>query len=193
MVTIARADDLAVVGADGGAWAAPLGTAQPVDPRSAPASPWMAIGAISDDGLSMGFDEDSESFTPWGLSSPFRTVVTSSTRTFQFTMWETKRPVVRSLMFRQDIANLDPTDGVVSFAESGTVTPDRRSWIFDIYDGENFERIYVPEGEITDRGDITAAQGEMQGYEVTVTAYPDSAGNISYRSYLAPELFEVNS
>ncbi len=193
MVTIARADDLAVVGADGGAWAAPLGTAQPADPRQAPASPWMAIGAISDDGLSMGFDEDSESFTPWGLSSPFRTVVTSSTRTFQFTMWETRRPIVRSLMFRQDVADLDPTGGVVTFAESGTVTPDRRSWIFDIYDGDNFERIFVPEGEITDRGDITAAQGEMQGYEVTVTAYPDAAGNISYRSYLAPELFEVNS
>ncbi len=193
MVTIARADDLAVVGANGGGWCAPLGTAQPVNPQAAPASPWMALGAISDDGLSMGFDEDSESFTPWGLTSPFRTVITSSTRTFQFTLWETKRPIVRSVMFRQDVADLDPTGGIVTFAESGSAEPDRRAWIFDIYDGDNFERIYVPEGEVTDRGDITAAQGEMQGYEVTVTAYPDAAGNISYRSYLAPELFEVNS
>ncbi|MDH2424735.1 hypothetical protein [Sphaerisporangium sp. TRM90804] len=193
MVTIARADDLAVVGADGGAWAAPLGTAQPLDPRNAPGSPWMAIGAISDDGLAMGFDEDSESFTAWGQTSPFRTVITSSTRTFQFTMWETRRPIVRSLMFRKDVADLDPTDGVTTFAESGSATPDRRAWIFDIYDGDNFERIFVPEGEITDRGDTTAANGEMQGYEITVTAYPDSANNISYRSYLAPELTEVNS
>lgn len=194
MVLIARADDLAVVGANGGGWCAPLGTPQPADPRDAPAAPWAALGAISDDGLSMAFEEDSESFTPWGLTSPFRTVITSSTRTFQMTLWETKRPIVRSVMFRIPLEDLTPdADGIVTFAESASAEPDRRSWIFDIYDGENFERIYLPEAEITDRGDVTAAQGEMQGYEVTITCYPDASNNIAYRSYLAPELWEVNS
>lgn len=194
MVLIARADDLAVVGANGGGWCAPLGTAQPADPRDAPAAPWMALGAISDDGLSMAFEEDSESFTPWGLTSPFRTVITSSTRTFGMTLWETKRPIVRSIMFRIPVEDLDPDEeGIVTFAESASAEPDRRSWIFDIYDGDNFERIYLPEAEITDRGDVTAAQGEMQGYEITVTCYPDASNNIAYRAYLAPEIWEVNS
>lgn len=194
MVAIARSDDLAMVGANGGGWAAPLGTAKPLDPRNAPTSPWLALGTISDDGLTTAFDEDSESFTGWGQSAPFRTVVTSSVRTLQFTLWETRRPIVRSIMFRQELAALDPdVDGIVAFAESATVTPDRRSWIFDIYDGDLWERIYIPEGEVTDRGDDAAKQDEMRGFELTVTAYPDAANNTVYRSYLAPELNEVNS
>ena len=194
MVTIARSDDLAMVGANGGGWAAPLGTAQPLDPRNAPVSPFLALGAISEDGLTTAFDEDSEQFTAWGQSAPFRTVVTKSVRTFQLTLWETRRPIVRSAMFRQPLSALVPDiDGIVQFAESATVTPDRRAWIFDIYDGALWERIFVPEGEITDRGDDTAKQDEMRGFEITVTAYPDAANNTLYRAYLAPDLDEVNS
>src|SRR5690606_12375856 len=112
---------------NGGGWCAPLGTPQPADPRYAPAAPWAALGAIYDDGLSMGFEEDSESFTPWGLTSPFRTVITSSTRTFQMTLWETKRPIVRSVMFRIPLEDLTPDDdGIVTFAESASAEPDRR-------------------------------------------------------------------
>jgi len=194
MPTIARSDDLAMVGANGGGWCAPLGTAQPEDPRDAPAAPWLALGAISDDGLVTGFDEDSQSFTPWGLSAPFRTVTTSSVRTVQITLWETRRPIVRSIMYRQDLDDLVADEnGIVTFAESATVTPDRRSYIFDIYDGDNWERIYIPEGEVTDRGDDTAKQDEMRGFEITITAYPDASNNTTYRSYLAPEFSEITS
>src|SRR5690606_33452771 len=132
--------------------------------------------------------------TPWGLNSPFRTVTTSSVRTFSFTAWETNRPIVKSLQYKIDVADLAPdVDGVVTFAESGVSTPDRRSWLFDVYDGNVWERFFVPEGEITERGEITYAQGEMVGYEWTISTYPDAAGNLVYHAYMAPEVDEVTS
>lgn len=186
---VLRAAELAVVGTNGAGWAAPLGTAQPSDPETYPPAPWLAMGAISEDGLVVGFDEDSQQFTPWGQTTPFRTVITSSVRTFQITLWETNRTIVKSLMFRQDIDDLAPDiNGVIAFSESATATPDRRTFMFDVYDGTTLLRMYVPEGEITDRGDTTYKQDEMAGYEVTISTYPDSAGKTVYYSIIAPEV-----
>ncbi|TDD54589.1 phage tail protein [Nonomuraea terrae] len=191
MVNIIRAADLALVGSNGGAWVAPLGTAQPTDPAGAPTGAWLAIGAISEDGLTNGVDEDSEQFTPWGLNSPFRTVVTSSVRTFSFTAWETNRPIVKSLQYRIPVEDLAPDeDGIITFAETATAAPDRRAWLFDVYDGTVWERFFIPEGEITERSEVTYAQGEMVGYEWTISTYPDSSNNLVYHSYLAPEVEE---
>lgn len=189
MPTVLRADELAVVGTNGAGWVATLGTAQPADPNTYPPGPWYALGAISDDGLVYGFDEDNQQFTAWGQSAPFRTVVTKSVRTFKVTLWETNRPAARSVMTRIPIADLAPdVDGVVAYAESATQEPDRRSWIFDVYDGDTLERFYVPEGEVTDRGDVTFKQDEMSGFEITITAYPDASGNTVYHKIIAPEV-----
>jgi hypothetical protein len=186
MVAIERSSDLAMVGANGGGWVAPVGTAQPTDATTAPIAPYEPLGAISDSGLVYGFAESNTQFTPWGEASPWRTIVTSSVRTFQIELWETNRAAVRSVMFRVAETDLTPdtTSHIVSFAESGVVAPDPRSWVFDIYDGANLERFYVPNGEITDRTDVTYKQDTMAGYQITVTAYPDDSGNTVYHQYL---------
>lgn len=187
MVNITRAADLTVIGANGGAWLAPVGTAAPTSPLEQPTTPWDALGAISDDGLVYGFDEDSQTFTPWGLTSPFRTTITSSVRTFQLTLWETARPAVQSLMFRLDAAALEPDeDGLTSFAESASPTPDRRAFWFLVMDGDTSRGFYVPQGEVSDRDDVTFKQDEMSGYNVTITAYPDDSGNTVYHTDKLP-------
>lgn len=188
MPTITRAADLAVVGANGGAWITDLGADAPATPTdfSDPDAALLPAGAISEDGLTYGFDEDSEDFTPWGLAAPFRTVVTRSVRTFGVTLWETNRRIVRSVMFRLPLADLAPdVDGIHTFPETASPTPDRRSWLFDVMDGDTWERFWVPEGEVTDRSDVTFKQDEMSGYEITMTAYPDESGNTVYHLYYA--------
>lgn len=181
MVHITRAADLLEVGANGGGWVAPLGTSSPGDPAVQPTAPWAPLGAISDDGLVQGFDEDSQSFTPWGYTAPIRTTITSSLRTFSLTVWETGRDIVQSLQYRIDTSDLVPTAGLTSFAETASPEPDRRAWWFIVLDGDNFQRgFYVPQGEITERSDVTHKQDEVAGFEWTITAYPDDAGNTVY-------------
>lgn len=188
MVNITRASDLTVVGANGGGWVADTGTSAPASPLDQPISPWEPLGAISDDGLVYGFSEDSQAFTPWGLTSPFRTTITSSVRTFKLTLWETARVAVQSVMFRIPGSGLEPdVGGLTSFAETASPSVDRRSWWFVVMDGESARGFYVPQGEISDRSDVTFKQDTMSGYEITITAYPDDAGNTVYHTDSVPE------
>lgn len=184
MATIDRSADLAVVGANGGAWVTDKGAAIPTRPTSvttALPSGLFAVGAISDDGLQYAFDEDSESFTAWGQLAPFRTEVTRSTRTFQLTLWETNRPIVKSVMYRLGADEVTAgTDGTFAFAETSAPVPDRRTWCIDVIDGGNIERFWVPLAEVTDRDDVTYKSDEMAGFNVTITAYPDEDGNTVY-------------
>ncbi|MEW2580129.1 phage tail protein [Streptomyces syringium] len=183
MVQITRAADLSMVGANGGAWVAPLGTPGPTS-LGTPPSPWTGLGAISDDGLKYGIDEDHKEFTPWGVTSAFRTQITKSVRTFGLTMWETNSPIVKSLMFRLPVADLIPgSDGVSKFAETASPVPDRRSWFFLVADGDAMEGFYVPSGEITDRSDVTYKSEDMAGYDIKVTAYPDASNNTVYHLF----------
>jgi hypothetical protein len=188
MVNITRAADLSLIGSNGGGWVATTGATAPATPLTQPVSPWEPLGAMSDDGLVYGFDEDSQEFTPWGLTSPFRTTITKSVRTFKVTLWETSRVAVQSVMYRMPTADLAPDSGtgLTSFAETASPTADRRAWWFVVLDGDNARGFYVPQGEISDRSDVTFKQDEISGYEITVTAYPDDAGNTVYHTLKVP-------
>lgn len=186
MVNITRAADLTIIGANGGGWVADTGTTAPASPLTQPAVPWEPLGAISDDGLVYGFDEDSQEFTPWGLTSPFRTQITKSIRTFKITLWETARVAVQSVMYRIPAADLAPVSGLTTFAETASPVPDRRSWWFAVIDGDSARGFYIPQGEVSDRSDVTFKQDAMSGYEITITAYPDEAGNTVYHADSVP-------
>lgn len=187
MVNITRAADLTQIGANGGGWVAPTGTTSPADPLTQPASPWLPLGCISDDGLVQGFDEESQEFTPWGLTSPIRTQITKSLRTFKLTAWETSRTTVQSLQYRIDVADLAPVSGLTSFAETASPSPDRRAFWFVVFDGANTSRgFYIPQGEISDRSDVTHKQDSMAGFEWTITCYPDASGNTVYHKDKVP-------
>lgn len=186
MPTIERSDELAMIGINGGAWTVDLGDAIPTAPTdfTALTAPWLPVGMISEDGLVKGFEEDAEEFKAWGQTSPFRRVITGSVRTFGMTLWETNRAIVKSLQYRIPVADLAPDgSGISSFAESATPSQDRRSWIFDVYDGETMLRLYAPEAEVSERSDVSYKGDEVAGYEVTVTVYPDAAGNLLYHLY----------
>jgi hypothetical protein len=178
MATIARSVDLSVVGANGGGWCTDLGAAIPTTPTDAetqPAAAFLPLGAISEEGLTYGFDEDSQEFIAWGQLTAYRSQITRSLRTFQCTLWETNRAICKSVMFRKAVADVTTAgDGTFSFEETATPTPDRRSWLFDVIDGQTMERFFVPVGEITDRDDVEFTSEEVAGYNITVTAYADS-------------------
>lgn len=184
MSVITRSVDLSVIGANGGGWCVDLGGAIPATPASVAAvlpGTLLPMGAVSEDGLAYGFDENSQEFIAWGQLTPFRSQITRSLRTFQVTLWETNRPINKSLMFRLPVATVtaDGT-GKYSFEETATPTPDRRSFVFDVMDGATIERFFVPVGEVTNRDDVKFKSDEISGYSLTITAYADSAGVTVY-------------
>lgn len=185
MAVIQRSVDLSVVGANGGGWVTDLNAAIPTVPATYDAAVpagMSPLGAVSEDGLTYGFDEDSQVFLAWGQLTPYRSQITRSLRTFQVTLWETNRSICKSVMYRLPVADVDhdPGDGTYAFEETATPTPDRRAWMFDVMDGTTIERFFVPVGEITDRDDVSFKSDEIAGYNVTVTAYADESGVTVY-------------
>lgn len=184
MAVITRNVDLSVVGANGGGWVTDLNAPIPTAPVAfdSPLDPaFQPLGAISEEGLGYGFDEDSQSFIAWGQLTPYRTQITRSLRTFTVQLWETNRAICKSVMYRVPVADVTPDGtGNFSFEETAAPTPDRRAWVFDVIDGLTLERFFVPVGEVTDRDDVSFRPDEMAAYSLTVTAYADSAGVTVY-------------
>lgn len=179
--------ELARLGVTGALYTGALGTTEPS--RTA-IEAWPAgmvdLGYISDDGITEGRDENTETFTPWQSTSPIRTEVTSSTLTIQATLWESKWETI-SLYYRVGLDDADQTgtgdDAVVSFVEAGKPKRDLRCFGVDVIDGTYHRRVFLPMAEVTERGELTYKSDTLIGYDCTITAYPGAAGYSALRVF----------
>lgn len=56
-----------------------------------------------------------------------------------------------------------------------------KSYVFELKDGAAKIRIYVPDGQITEVGEITYSDSEVIGYQVTVECFADELGVKAYK------------
>lgn len=126
------------------------------------------LGYISEDGVTESTDQSVEKIKAWQRNAVVRSVVTEGETTFSFTLIETKAETVE-LAFGVTVG----VDGSY-VKDSGKERP-HQSFIIDVLDGDRRERSYIPDGQVTELGEITRVAGEPVGYEVTITAF-DSAG-----------------
>lgn len=68
-------------------------------------------------------------------------------------------------------------------------TRDLRTWVLHGIDGSRLQRIVVPSGMITERGDVVWSSQDVTVYEWTVKCFPDAANSaFSYRYYVDPSM-----
>jgi len=188
-IPVDRDVDLMLVAGNGVGWTTDKGVAAPAapsDPGAVPASIWIPMGAVTEDGLTQAFDEDRTEVRVWGVLASFRTIVTSATRTFTLTLRETERDIAISLMHKVPIADLARSGDVRSYADAAAPSPDRRAFLFKAIDGEVVKQFYIPVGEVTDRGDVQYQPSDSAMYQLTISTYPDNAGNTVYITDNAP-------
>jgi hypothetical protein len=131
---------------------------------------FTALGGVTDDGLVETRDRDTDDIVLWQNAAIARTVVTSSALTFNFRLAETKKEVVE--LFYGTTVTTAASEG--NFLIIPANTGGRKAFIIDVVDGAELRRIYIPQGEVTEVGDVTYASGEPISYEVTITAYLDA-------------------
>jgi hypothetical protein len=73
---------------------------------------------------------------------------------------------------------------LITITDDTTGQRDIRAFCFDLIQGTNHLRFYVPQGEVTDQGNITYRTDNLIEYDVTITAYPNSSGVAVKRYFL---------
>lgn len=157
------------VGVTGAVYVAPEGTALPTDASTALPVDHEDVGYISEDGVTETQDTDTEDIVAWQNGAKVRKVQTSHDLMYSFTMIETSE-----ITLREYYGNFTAGDGTTTDDEvviDGEELP-HRVWVLSVLDGDHVLRVVVPDGQVTERGDITYSNGEAVGREITITAYP---------------------
>lgn len=168
--------------ATGGVLLGPLGTALPTTASTAPNGALLAAGYIGDDGLTQMVGRDTTDIKAWG-NDLVKVVQTSHDVSYQFTFIESLNSTVLQAVFGTANVTTTPATSSTGTLRSVKLTSDQlphMAWVFEMKDGLARVRIVVPDGQITEQGDITYSDGDVIGYQVTVKAFADASGSKSY-------------
>jgi len=140
---------------------------------------WHDAGMVTEDGLTAKFSQETKKIKAYGSNQVQRTLVTGEETSFSLAFQETN-PVSTAIWTRKAVGYYVPDANGAWELVHGPYEQRFYSAMFEMIDGPNHIRMYVPKIEVTDRVDRKAAAGEVFTWGVTMTAYPDASGNTAY-------------
>lgn len=158
------------VGVTGGIFGAPAGTTLPTSSSESLNAAFVEVGYLSDDGVVQSMGASTTKIKAWQNSANVRTIQTEFDLTYKFTMIESNGTVMAAYYGNY-------TAGTVEISSD---LGDRGPWVLNVVDGDDKIRIVIPDGDITERGDVVYKSDSAIAYPVTITAYPDTSGNNAY-------------
>ena len=168
----------------GAVYRAPAGTSVPTDATTALANTFVAMGYISEEGVTNGRSSDSETIREWGGESVYE-VEENFEDTFHMKMIE-----VLNVDVLKAVYNADNVGGALATGISVEVNSDEHenaAWVIDmIMRNKVLKRICIPDGKISEVADIVYRRTEAVGYDITIKAFPDSSGNTHYEYIKQP-------
>lgn len=167
------------VAVDGVVSVAPTATTAPTDAATALPAGFVDLGYVSEDGVTETTNQATEQIRAWQNATVVRTVVTEGDVQLAFTLIQTSADV---LAFYYG-GTVSASDG--SIVVDPTVERPRQALVLDIIDGEERIRVFAPEAQITEVGDIVYQSGAPIGYEVTVTCHYNDTLNGSVKKWFS--------
>ena len=164
----------------GGLWVADLIT----DPSNYPkkntdlsASGFTSVGFITEDGVTEANERGTEKIKAWG-GDTIRVLQNEHTQTFTFSFAELGNPDVLKLIYGDDNVTVG-SDGSVEVKQNSKVLP-HKSFCIEVLDGNQKIRKFIPDGQITETGELQMTHSAIMASEVTMEAFVDSLGNKVY-------------
>lgn len=136
---------------------------------------------VSEDGLTLAPAMSTTDIKDWS-GSTVRKVLESFDGTLSWTMISTNEGAL-GIAFGEDhitTSAASATHGEQVRAELGAHLPEAQSWVFLMKDGDARIVIVVPNGQVTEVGEVTFASNAAVGWNVTLSCYPDSSGECIY-------------
>lgn len=161
----------------GAIYVAPIGTTLPTDASTALDAAFVGLGYVSEDGLTQSITRDSEAIKAWG-GDTVMTTQTDFAETFTFKLIEALSVDVKKVIFGDSNVTGDLANGITTITNSKELPA--KVFVIEMVQNSALVRKVIPNGKITELGDIVYSDGEAVGYEPTITALPDATGNASY-------------
>lgn len=161
----------------GAIFRAALGSTLPTDATTALDAAFKSLGYVSEEGLTNSNSPESDEYKAWGGDTVI-TVQTAKSDTFQFTLIESLNEDVLKAIY--GTGNISTKNGEVVVKANASEQEDA-AWVVEmVLKGNKKKRIVIPNARITEIGDIVYKDDEPIGYDITITAVPDTDGNTHY-------------
>lgn len=154
---------------------APLGTTLPTATDDTLDPAFTGSGYVGEDGLTLAQDRSTADVRDWS-GSLVRRLLESFDGTLAWPHLEVNENSLKNA-FGDD--NVSVANGQITVAIGGNELP-RKAWVFRMKDGDRRMILVVPDGQITGQDDITFVANEPITLPVTLSTYPDAAGNSIY-------------
>ena len=151
-------------------------SAYPADASTAAPAGMVAVGFVSEDGVTESVSRNVEKVKAWG-GHTVRTVQQDYETTYSFSFLQFKNEDVLKAVYGKD--NVTGTGGTFTVRKNAQVL-ERRSWLFEMEDGDTKIRLFVPNGQITEVGDVSYNHQNAIMLEVTIEAFPDENGDTAF-------------
>lgn len=160
-----------MVAGSGAIFHAPTGTTLPTSATTALNAALKEVGYVGDEGVIEAQGTETAKIKAWQNGDTVRTKQTGHDLTYKFTMIETNDETV-GLFYGNGTR--------VSHAVKGTELP-HEAYVVDVLDGDDTVRIVIPDGQVTERGEVVYKSDSAIAYPVTITCYPDATGVKAYK------------
>lgn len=137
-----------------------------------------SVGYLSEDGVELSIEVETSEIKAFG-GDVVDEAQTKYTEKVSFTMIERNARSMK--VFWGDSNVTTTTGGAISLIKGNSNPLPERAWVFDFaLKSEKKMRLVLPKAKVTNRETISFKDGEAIGYKVTLTAFPDTAGNMHY-------------
>ena len=163
-------------GVGGGVWLAPFGSTLPTDASTALDQAFTSMGYVDENGVTRNISRSNTVVHAWG-GDPVAVLSNQKTETFKFKCIEPSNIEVLGLTFGEASGTLAAG---ITVKSRGDISTPHAFVISTIMSNNVHQRMVIPEGVVTDIGDIVYRDNALVGFDLTITAIADAQGNTAY-------------
>ncbi|HIW77048.1 MULTISPECIES: hypothetical protein [Gordonibacter] len=164
----------------GAVWSGALTIAPPTDAVTALPDGINSLGYMHEDGITESVETDNESIAAMG-GDKVHVVRTTHDVTFKFHPIETNRYVLAEQYGDENVTV--GNDGNIAVKYNANEAPARLYVLELLLDATHVMRVVIPNGKVTEVGEVKYGSSDPIGAELTITALPDKDGNKAYKYF----------